>query len=242
MIKKTIKNFAGSMFLSWGKSELREFIKQLEEKKRCKIVDLGCGDGRLTKVFARKCKASFVVGVEAGAIRKKIINHKMKIISANLNKKLPLPSNTFDAVISHFSIEHLYDSGIFISETKRILRKGGYTVVATDNLSSWPNIIALLFGWQPFSTASGITERALGNPFALRSEQSLGSDCSELGELSHNKVMAYKMLIDAYKEFGFKIEKVIGVGYFPASGKIANILGSLDKRHSHFLILKARKV
>lgn len=183
-----------------------------------------------------------ITGLEGLPIKLKGIN----VVIGNLNQKLPFPDNSFDVIISHFSLEHLYNSGLFISETYRVLKKGGYTVVATDNLSAWPNIIALIFGWQPFSTAGGVGKRPLGNPLALRAG-TMGEDLKiserleEIGEFSHNKVMSYQMLLDSYKEYKFTIEKIIGVGYFPFSGFLSKLFCKLDARHSHLLILKARK-
>jgi len=207
------------------------------------LLDLGCGDAKRTEIFAAKIKAKKIVGVDRFGKNKKI-----KIIKADLNRKLPLKKQDFDVVVSHYSLEHLYNVGVFVSETFRVLKNGGYTVVATDNFSSWPNIISLILGFQPFSTTTGIAKRAIGNPLALRAnlgdvqDEGINLKWREYGEYSHNKVLSYQGLIDTYKEFGFKIEKVIGIGYFPFGGKLSEILANLDKRHAHFLILKARKV
>lgn len=239
-ILSKLKDYASNIFQSWGNQEVNFFLEMLEVDPGCKMIDLGCGDGRWTKRFYDKIQAGIVVGVDAGKIRKDIKFKELKIVSANINKKLPFPENYFNVAISHFSFEHLYDSGSFIKEVRRILKKEGYIVVATDNLSSWPNIFSLLLGWQPFATTGGVVHRALGNPLALRSGF-MGRDLF-LGELSHNKVMAYQMLIDSFKEFNFKVEKIIGVGYFPFKQVISNIFCRIDKRHSHFLIIKARKI
>ena len=236
---QSIKNYASHIFSQWAVDERKSFLQELDQDKQAVLLDLGCGDGSLTMQFAKKIKAKKIIGVELGGIRSKSAN-RITIVPKNLNKNMPFKSNTFDVVVSHFSIEHLYDTGKFISETKRVLKKGGYTVVATDNLSAWPNIISLFFGWQPFSSAGGVAKRSLGNPLAIRSSEEDHHDLS-LGELSHNKVLAYQMLVDAYKEYGFIVEKVVGVGYFPFYGFFSNLLANLDKRHSHFLILKARK-
>ncbi len=240
MIINLIKKYSFFIFNNWGDEEVKQFIDLIPAKNNSKMIDLGCGDGRLTLNFAKKTKASYVVGVDSDSVKKNIKDKKIKFVAASLNKKLPFPDNSFDVVLSHFSLEHLYNTGLFIQESRRILKKGGYTVVGTDNLSNWPNIIALLFGWQPFISAYGVADKTLGNPLSI-AEGYVVENKEELGELSHNKVLAYKMLIDAYKEYGFKIEKVVGVGYFPFFGYISKILSKVDPRHSHFLILKAKK-
>lgn len=236
-----IKNYFRKLFTSWTKEEQLRFIQLLEKKYKCSFVDLGSGDGRLTIKFAKKCEADKIYGVDSGSLRKKIKSKKVTFIPGNLNKKLPFASNSQDVVISHFSLEHLYNTGLFIKETKRILKKGGYTVVATDNLSNWPNVISLVMGWQPSVSAYGVANKVLGNPFALEGDFKVEKD-DELGELSHNKVLAYQMIVDAYHDAGYKIEKIVGVGYFPFYGVISQLFCFFDKKHSHWLIIKARKI
>lgn len=238
-----IKQYASKIFTDWGNTVTEMFVSLVEKANN--VVDLGCGDGEFSLRLAKKAHAKNIVGIDAFNMSKKI-----KVIQANLNKKLPLKKDEFDAVFSHFSLEHLYNTGVFISESHRILKKGGYTLVATDNMSSWANIIALLLGFQPFSTTSGIAKRAIGNPLALRSnfedviDTGVNKEWRKIGEYSHNKVLSYtyRALIEAYQEYGFIIEKTIGVGYLPFMGKLSRLLAKLDKRHAHLLILKARKI
>lgn len=228
-----LKNYASKVFSGWMREEHKAFLSLLE--KGDSLCDLGCGDGKLTKIYATKAKAKQVIGVDRFGKSEKI-----KTIKSDLNKKLPLKGASFDIVISHYSLEHLYNVGLFISESHRILKKGGITLVATDNMAAWPNVVSLVLGFQPFSTTTGIGQRAIGNPFALRASlddiqgEGINAKWRGFGEYSHNKVLSYQALIDSYKECGFDIEQVIGVGYFPFGGFISKILANLDKRHAHF--------
>lgn len=230
------------MFDDWTVEDVRAVVSLIEKSES--FVDLGCGDGRMTKVVAKKSKAKSVIGLDSLPVK-----NSFKIVKGDLNRKFPFKNNSFDFALSHYSLEHLYNSGLFISETHRILKKGGYTIVATDNLANWPTIIALLLGFQPFSMADGICKKSVGNPLALRanfgevvSDKQTDLDWRTSGEWSHNKVLSYQALVDAYKGYGFKIEKVIGVGYFPFAGFLSRLFANLDKRHAHFLIIKARKI
>ena len=234
------KRYAANLFSDWTDENLQVMSSLLESNPKASIVDLGCGDGDLTKVFAKRIKSKFVTGVEGLAIKIKGV----KLVKANLNRRLPLPSNSYDVVISHYSLEHLYNSGLFIHESYRILKKGGYMLVATDNLSSWANVISLILGWQPFSLTSGVGKNPLGNPFArvgFTDPNPLYIEYMLSGEFSHNKVMTYQMLKEAFTEYSFNIEEMYGVGYFPFFGILSRFFAKLDIRHSHFLILKARK-
>lgn len=241
MFKKLIKKYAFFIFSqSWTQDENEAFFSLIKKKSGSSLVDLGCGDGRLTLQFAYKAGATKVVGVEPGKIKRFIDKKKVKIIPANLNYPLPFKDNSFDIVISHFSLEHLYNVDVFIKESKRILKKGGYTLVATDNMASWPNIISLIMGWQPFTTTYGVANKPLGNPFAVGGDFEV-EEGDSIGELSHNKVLAYQMLGDAYREYGFKVKSMTGVGYFPFYGALSRFFCKIDTRHAHLLIIKAYK-
>lgn len=240
MLIKLIKKYSLHIFQDWVEEEVREFINAIPAKKNSKIIDLGCGDGNFTLDFAKKARANTVVGVDSISMTKYLKGKKIKFIPASLNHKLPFKDESFDIVLSHFSLEHLYNTGLFIRESRRILKKGGYTIVGTDNLSNWGNIFALIMGWQPFVTSYGVANKILGNPLSL-AEGWLVENEDELGEISHNKVLAHRMIIDAYKEFGFKDISVKGVGYLPFFGELARFMAQLDPKHAQFMILKAKK-
>lgn len=242
MILKFLKSYAHNLFADWMKQDIEAVLSLIE--KSDSIVDLGCGDGKLTKSFAKKANAKVVVGLDSFPSK-----NSFKIVKGDLNKKFPFKSKSFDSAISHYSLEHLYNTGLFISETHRILKKGGYTVVATDNLSNWPTIISLIFGYQPFSLTCGISKRSIGNPLAIRAnfgetvkDRGVDLDWRLSGEWSHNKVLSYKALLESYEEYGFKIEKVIGVGYLPFRSFLSRFFANIDKRHAHLLVIKARKI
>lgn len=242
MILKLFKNYAHNLFADWMQQDIDAVLSLIE--KSDSLVDLGCGDGKLTKAFGKKAKAKLLMGLDSFPSK-----NTFKIVKGDLNRKFPFKAKSFDAVVSHYSLEHLYNTGLFISETHRILKKGGYTVVATDNLSNWPTIIALILGYQPFSLTCGIGKRSIGNPLAIRAnfgevvhDRDVDLDWRLSGEWSHNKVLSYKALIESYEEYGFKIEKVIGVGYLPFKGFLSKFFANLDKRHAHLLVVKARKI
>jgi len=105
-----------------------------------------------------------------------------------------------------------------------------------------------VMGWQPFSTTMGVGKRALGNPLALRAGDFMGGAEIEnleewrlAGKYSHNKVLAYQMLKDAFTEYGFKDVRVFGVGYVPFYGAVSKFFCSIDPRHAHLLVMKASK-
>jgi SAM-dependent methyltransferase len=52
-------------------------------------------------------------------------------------EKIPFKDNTFDEVYSHSVLEHCQNPGFFISEIKRVCKKGGKIKIFTDNASHW---------------------------------------------------------------------------------------------------------
>ncbi len=252
-VTQQLKSHLNQTFDSWVDDEIATVLSLVEVDPSARLLDLGCGDGRITKLVAEKSKARATVGMEALRMDGLVDIDNFKLASGDLNEPFPFDDTSFDVVLSHFSIEHLYNPGLFIQESYRVLKKDGYTIVATDNLSAWPNVFALSLGWQPFSTTTGIGRRAMGNPLALRSASH--GEFSEDGELaagnvdawrthgkfSHNKVLAYRMLREAYQEFGFEVEELLGAGYLVFGGRLGQALAKVDPRHSHLLVLKARK-
>ncbi len=243
-----LREVAIKIYDDWAHSCENTIFSMLEKNKDASILDLGSGDGIFTKKVAKKIGSKKISAIEGLKIKIKDIDVKI----SNLNHKFPYPSNSFDVVMSTYSIEHLYNTPLFISETFRVLKKGGYTIVATDNLSSWANIISLILGFQAFSTAYLIKGKTVGNPFAIRSEglvtdgaapdPNFSKEWRETGEFGHNKVLSFRGLVDSYKTLGFRIEKVKGVGYLPFKGVLSKTFSLIDSRHSHLLVMKARKV
>ena len=59
--------------------------------------------------------------------------------------------------------------------------------------------------------------------------------------LRHLVVMTHKELIKNLRRAGFAIEKSYGFGYYPLPSLLANLFAKIDIRHSHYIVVKARK-
>lgn len=71
-------------------------------------------------------------------------------IICNFNERfLPFKEDSFDLITCINVIEHLFDTDKFLLEVRRILKRGGVFIIATNNISCWTNILALIFGKQP---------------------------------------------------------------------------------------------
>ncbi len=193
-----------------------------------RMLDLGCDDGANTIRFAAAVRAGETHGVEVVPERAALARQRgIDVAESSLNEPLPWPDSFFDIVVSNQVIEHLADTDRFVSEIRRVLRPGGTAVTSTENLASWHNIGALLFGWQPFSlTNVSSARRGVGNPFAVHRD---GEPAEKTWE--HLRVFAYRGLRELFQAHHFTNVQLRGAGYYPFPAAV----GRRDPRHAAFL-------
>ncbi len=114
-------------------------INTAGDLKGKKVLDVGCGDGSLTYLLARR--DTIVVGVDNEELGldfardnlKKIDPHnKLQYSFAQASAyELPFEPNSFDVVVSCEVIEHLREPERMLAECKRVLRPGGKLVLTT---------------------------------------------------------------------------------------------------------------
>lgn len=207
----------------------------LERDKNAQLLDLGCDEGTWTLKLAKKIQTINYYGLDIVGERLNEAKLKgVKIQKGDLNQKLPYENDFFDCVHANQVIEHLHNTDLFISEIYRILKRGGYCIISTENLASWCNIFALMLGWQPFSVTNiSSLKLGVGNPLAINRGKKVGFE-----SWMHIRVMGAHALRELFEIHGFKAEKLVGAGYFP----LPAILGKIDVNHSHFITIKARKL
>lgn len=227
--------------------KLKDWYKKLtEHRQQCFVANflwrghtllgLGVNDGVFTSVVARKVQARRVVGIDLNEVLlKKACSLGIEVLSCDLNKPLPVPDSSIDIVSSDQVIEHLNNPDFFFQEIYRVLKSGGYAVICTENLSSWHNILALLFGQQAFSQHI-IPTRCIGNKFSI-------NYMDELEEYAqHHHILTKQGLVDLALQHNFKIENFFGAGYFPVFNfKISKWFEKLDPTHSYFIGVRIRK-
>jgi SAM-dependent methyltransferase len=199
------------------------------------LLDCGCSDGEGTLQFAQWLKPSEIYGIDLDSGNAATASRAgVMTCLADLNKHFPFQDNFADVVFVNQVIEHLTDLDNFVQEVHRVLKPGGYAVVCTENLSSWNNIFALLIGDQPF-TGPHVSSKFLLGPHPF--QKSMDSIADKIG---HNKVLAYKPFKQLFTLYGFEV-LIKGSGYYPWPIFLANVLQRIDKRHSAYLTVRARK-
>lgn len=205
------------------------------EKNLAIAVDCGCSNGEKSLKVLGNLGARLVLGVDIEHHR--LIEARKRGVSAvqvDLSRGLCFANESVDIIYSNQVIEHLYNTDRFISELYRVLKKGAFILICTENLASWHNIFSLLFGFQPFSlTIISSKVCGVGNPFALHRNQCPPDDTP----WQHVRVFSYQGLKEIFEIHGFKVQTILGSGYYP----LPAFLGNIDKRHAAFLLLKAYK-
>lgn len=199
------------------------------------ILDVGCWDGTNTLKWVESANANKVYGIEP--------THKAALVAKGKNihvfekfadkNKWPLKNMSLDCVITNQVVEHLSDLDIFFSESSRVLNNTGKLIISTNNLSSWHNIVSLLFGWTPFDlTNSSLKLQGIGNPLALHK-----NDTSPKQYWTHKCIYTTKWLKEWADIYGFELILNYGAGYYPLPAWVGNI----DKTHSAFITLVFNK-
>jgi len=102
------------------------------------FLEVGCGIGLyLQKIIP---VSDFAVGLEYEPGRARKAARRAESIIQGAGEQLPLPSETFDVVLSHEVIEHVADDRAAVREMVRSLKPGGRLILFCPNR------------WYPFET------------------------------------------------------------------------------------------
>jgi len=130
-------------------------------------------------------------------------------------------------------IEHLSDTDLFLTNIYRILKTNGLIIMGTENISYWANIIVMILGYQAFS--QNISDLFhVGNRFSVFAGKKYFDD---MARDTHKRVFSIKGLPALLSKYNFKIENFVGAGFAP----LPCFMSRLDKIHSRFIVVKARK-
>ncbi|MDO8269896.1 MAG: class I SAM-dependent methyltransferase [Candidatus Levybacteria bacterium] len=197
-----------------------------------KILDVGCGDGTLTKVFLYGIPRSCNIQLHGIDRERKCENKDIIYKKVNLeSEKFPYPESFFDLVISNQVIEHLLNKDLFISECYRVLQKEGLVVLSTENIASLDNILSILLGNDPLSQHTG-SKFNIGSFLSPHFMETMGEGGNKY---SHKNVCSYHSFVRLMKLNGFENVKMNSFGYF------GTILKFLLPTHGRLITACSRK-
>jgi ubiquinone/menaquinone biosynthesis C-methylase UbiE len=153
--KQRIWNYGRSRGLKEAKNILGDVEKEvkllLKNKKQIKILEVGCGYGRILLELKKKYKDRVetfginkeprwnlklieVFGVAEGIFSKKEIAKNLpKLVICDVNNKIPFKNNTFDFVFSERTIQYLSNKAKYLEELNRVTTKDGTILTDIQN-------------------------------------------------------------------------------------------------------------
>lgn len=130
----TLLENTGDMAL---KRRARNLINGLELKKGNIILDVGCGDGYYLYLLSNLGIPLKLYGVDVDKVglekARQNLKYNIPLYRADLMKRLPFKSNTFDKVIMSEVAEHLPNDIKCLREVRRVLKSKGVLVLTVPN-------------------------------------------------------------------------------------------------------------
>lgn len=105
----------------WDPSHLRRVDQHLDLSDGQKVLEVGCGQGHLTKRLAGR--GVDIIGIDANPNAPEIAESERVVFM--YAEDLEYHDNSFDAVVAVHSIEHIPKLEVALSEMARVIRPGG---------------------------------------------------------------------------------------------------------------------
>ncbi len=163
--KSIVKRFNEQRYQEWGrlnpadKIRIQKVLKLVGTNKT--VLDVGCFDGSISERVLKN--GNEVYGLEiSGPAVKKAWEKGIKAKEGDIEERWPYEDSFFDVVLAGEIIEHLFDTGEFLEEAKRVLRPDGFLVLTTPNLASLGRRLLLFLGKNPLMEA-GCLEAVAGH-------------------------------------------------------------------------------
>jgi 2-polyprenyl-3-methyl-5-hydroxy-6-metoxy-1,4-benzoquinol methylase len=97
------------------------------------ILDVGCGEGRFSRMLAARGLQTAGIDPSQSLIRQARLLHPQGDYRAAYAEELPFDDRTFDAVVAYMSLIDIPDLKAAIREMDRVLRPGGQLLIANLN-------------------------------------------------------------------------------------------------------------
>jgi SAM-dependent methyltransferase len=129
-------------------AHLVEFVQSLGRRDGA-VLDLGCGDGRLTlELRGRRIVGADVSRVALDRARERVAKREIELVAVTPGAVLPFADGTFDLVLLAETIEHVVDVEALLSEARRVLREDGEIAVTTPAHGRRTGLSLLLRGFE----------------------------------------------------------------------------------------------
>ncbi|UCD15926.1 MAG: class I SAM-dependent methyltransferase [Candidatus Omnitrophota bacterium] len=184
------------------KNKRDEFLAMVPEGAK-RILDLGCGDGRLGSML--KIKEREVVGIEKNDMLCEAAAEKLdRVFSVDMeNFVLPYPKEYFDCILCADVLEHLIEPLVFLEKCKEYLSEDGFILASIPNIRYYKVIGNLIFSGTWDYMEQGILDRTHLRFFTLINIKELFIDAGyEIIDIKRNIVAASLMRFLNRASFG----------------------------------------
>lgn len=150
-------------FVATGDSEVAVYVDRFglaDGDDRQRLVEIGCGIGRMTCAFSRRFTTVFACDLDAGFLercREAVARFgrvdRLRTIEVSDGRSLRVPDDAADVAFSYITLQHCNrdDALALVAESLRVVRPGGLVAL---NFRSWS-------GADPFLLPVGAVVRAL---------------------------------------------------------------------------------
>jgi methionine biosynthesis protein MetW len=140
------QKFENARWVGWDQPLLFRHRACIDMIGEGTVLDVGCGDGLLLSVLAKKGVMGEGVDFSEEAVRK-CTEKGIRATRHSLDEKLPYADNSFDWVVALDVLEHQYDPQKLLAEMTRVSKKN--VIVGVPNFSSFPARLQVLAGRVP---------------------------------------------------------------------------------------------
>jgi SAM-dependent methyltransferase len=178
--------------------ELFEALVRLGRLRGERILEVGCGTGRLAEALEQRelARVWAVDASEAMVARAKELGVNARIARA---EALPFKAGWFDAVVMRMAL-HLVRRPQALEQAARVLRPGGRLVIATEDPDTFDDVWLTRF----FPSVPEIERARFPSADALRLElAAAGFDTVEIERLRQHRQQTREHAVDLIRSKGF---------------------------------------
>jgi len=129
-------------------AHIAEFVRSLGRRDGA-VLDLGCGDGRLT----RELRARHIVGADVSRValeraRRRLEERDVELVELTPGAVIPFGDEAFDLVLVAETIEHVVDVETLLKEAHRVTAPGGEIAITTPAHARRTGLSMLVRGFE----------------------------------------------------------------------------------------------
>jgi len=121
----------------------------LVEKPDSRVLEIGCGRGKLLAMLAQKHKKNKFFGIDidkaaiiaAQTLKKKNRIKNVEFFAADIFSYCPKNKDLFEVVVCSEVLEHIEDTDNFLEKISFLLKPGGKLILSTPNKTNLPKLI-----------------------------------------------------------------------------------------------------